>query len=167
MSKDSKRFKEAKKAVEVGKVYTPLEAAKLLKSLETANFDETVEVHLKLGVNPRHADQQVRGTCMLPHGTGKTVRVAVFAKGEKATEATWPEKPEKLRINVPVAASHSLTLLSAAPVKILLPSGDQAGSDPPCLVSARRSPPPALIRSICPERLSSNAMVRPSGDHAA
>jgi large subunit ribosomal protein L1 len=87
MSRESKRFKEAKKAVEPGKVYTPLEAASLLKSLDTANFDETVEVHIKLGVNPRHADQQVRGTVMLPHGTGKTVRVAVFAKGEKATEA--------------------------------------------------------------------------------
>ncbi len=87
MSKDSKRFKEAKKAVEQDKFYTPLEAARLLKGLETANFDETVEVHIKLGVNPRHADQQVRGTVMLPHGTGKTVRVAVFAKGEKATEA--------------------------------------------------------------------------------
>ncbi|MBN1631986.1 MAG: 50S ribosomal protein L1 [Thermoleophilia bacterium] len=87
MSKDSKRFKEAKKAVEQGRVYTPVEAATLLKSLETANFDETVEVHIKLGVNPRHADQQVRGTVMLPHGTGKSVRVAVFAKGEKATEA--------------------------------------------------------------------------------
>src|SRR3990170_6337148 len=87
MSKDSKRFQEAKKAIEQGTFYTPLEAAKVLKSVETANFDETVEVHIKLGVNPRHADQQVRGTCMLPHGTGKTVRVAVFAKGEKATEA--------------------------------------------------------------------------------
>ncbi len=87
MSRDSKRYKEAKSAVEVGRIYTPLEAAKLLKSLSTANFDETVEVHIKLGVNPRHADQQVRGTVMLPHGTGKTVRVAVFAKGEKATEA--------------------------------------------------------------------------------
>jgi large subunit ribosomal protein L1 len=87
LSKDSKRFQEAKKAIEQGKFYTPLEAANLLKSLTTANFDETVEVHIKLGVNPRHADQQVRGTVMLPHGTGKTVRVAVFAKGEKATEA--------------------------------------------------------------------------------
>lgn len=87
MSKDSKRFKEAKKAVEQGRVYSPMEAATLLKSLETANFDETVEVHIKLGVNPRHADQQVRGTVMLPYGTGKSVRVAVFAKGEKATEA--------------------------------------------------------------------------------
>lgn len=87
MSKDSKRFQEAKRVVEAGRYYAPLEAAKLLKSVTTANFDETVEVHIKLGINPRHADQQVRGTCMLPHGTGKTVRVAVFAKGEKVTEA--------------------------------------------------------------------------------
>jgi large subunit ribosomal protein L1 len=87
VSKDSKRFKEAKKTIEEGRFYTPLEAAGLLKEVTTANFDETVEVHIKLGVNPRHADQQVRGTVMLPHGTGKTVRVAVFAKGEKATEA--------------------------------------------------------------------------------
>jgi large subunit ribosomal protein L1 len=81
MSKDSKRFQEAKKAVEPGRMYTPLEGASLLKSMATADFDETVEVHIKLGVNPRHADQQVRGTVMLPHGTGKTLRVAVFAKG--------------------------------------------------------------------------------------
>jgi large subunit ribosomal protein L1 len=87
MSKDSKRFREAKQAIEPGRVYGPQDAIKLLKELSTANFDETVEVHIKLGVNPRHADQQVRGTLMLPHGTGKTLRVAVFAKGEKATEA--------------------------------------------------------------------------------
>ena len=87
MSKDSKRFKEAKQTIEPGRFYTPLEAANLLKSMTTANFDETVEVHIKLGVNPRHADQQVRGTVMLPNGTGKSVRVAVFAKGEKAGEA--------------------------------------------------------------------------------
>jgi len=87
VAKDSKRFKEAKQAIEPGRFYTPLEAANLLKSMTTANFDETVEVHIKLGVNPRHADQQVRGTVMLPNGTGKSVRVAVFAKGEKAGEA--------------------------------------------------------------------------------
>jgi large subunit ribosomal protein L1 len=87
MSKDSKRYKEAKQKVEPGRLYTPGEAVKLLKELETANFDETVEIHIKLGINPRHADQQVRGTMMLPHGTGKTLRVAVFAKGDKATEA--------------------------------------------------------------------------------
>jgi large subunit ribosomal protein L1 len=87
MSKSSKRFAEAKRAVEAGKIYSPLEAIRLIKSLETANFDETLEAHVKLGVNPRHADQQVRGTIMLPNGTGKSVRVAVFAKGEKAAEA--------------------------------------------------------------------------------
>jgi large subunit ribosomal protein L1 len=87
MSKDSKRFREAKQAIEPGRVYGPQEALKLVKDLKTANFDETVEVHIKLGVNPRHADQQVRGTLMLPHGTGKSLRVAVFAKGEKVTEA--------------------------------------------------------------------------------
>jgi large subunit ribosomal protein L1 len=88
MGKDSKRFKEAKKAVEPGRVYSPSEATELLKSMATANFDETVEVHIKLGVNPRHADQQVRGTVMLPHGTGKTMRVAVFAQGANADKAT-------------------------------------------------------------------------------
>jgi large subunit ribosomal protein L1 len=87
MGKESKRFQEAKKALEPGRVYTPLEAANLLKSMATAKFDETVEVHIKLGVDPRHAEQQVRGTVMLPHGTGKTMRVAVFAKGEKVSEA--------------------------------------------------------------------------------
>jgi large subunit ribosomal protein L1 len=87
MGKSSKRFAEAKRAVESDRVYSPLEAVRLIKSLETAKFDETVEVHVKLGVNPRHADQQVRGTIMLPNGTGKSVRVAVFAKGDKAAEA--------------------------------------------------------------------------------
>ncbi|OPZ78107.1 MAG: 50S ribosomal protein L1 [Actinobacteria bacterium ADurb.Bin444] len=87
MSKDSRQYKEAKRAVEPGRLYSALEAVRLIKSMQTAKFDETVEVHIKLGVNPRHADQQVRGTLMLPFGTGKSVRVAVFAKGEKASEA--------------------------------------------------------------------------------
>ncbi len=87
MAKDSKRYKAAKAAVDPDRLYPPLEAVRLLKGLETASFDETVEIHIKLGVNPRHADQQLRGTLMLPHGTGKELRVAVFAKGEKATEA--------------------------------------------------------------------------------
>lgn len=87
MSKDSKRSKEARRVVDPNRFYTPLEAVRLLKAMQTANFDETMEVHIKLGINPRHADQMVRGTMMLPHGTGKTLRVAVFAKGDKATEA--------------------------------------------------------------------------------
>jgi ribosomal protein L1, bacterial/chloroplast len=87
MSKDSKRSKEARRVVDPNRLYTPLEAVRLLKAMQTANFDETMEVHIKLGIDPRHADQMVRGTMMLPHGTGKTLRVAVFAKGDKATEA--------------------------------------------------------------------------------
>jgi len=87
MSKDSKRSIEARRFVDPLRLYSPLEAVRLLKAMNTANFDETMEVHMKLGINPRHAEQQVRGTMMLPHGTGKTLRVAVFAKGDKATEA--------------------------------------------------------------------------------
>jgi large subunit ribosomal protein L1 len=64
--------------------YSPLEAVRLVKELEGAKFDETVEAHFRLGLNVRHADQQLRGTIMLPHGIGKDVRVAVFAEGEKA-----------------------------------------------------------------------------------
>jgi large subunit ribosomal protein L1 len=87
VGKDSKRFEAAKRAVDPLHLYSPLEAVRLIKSLQTANFDETMEIHIKLGVNPRHADQQLRGTLMLPHGTGKELRVVVFAKGDKATEA--------------------------------------------------------------------------------
>ena len=87
MGTHGKRYRAARELVDRNRKYGLVEAVKLIRELKTANFDETVEVHIKLGVNPRHADQQVRGTVMLPHGTGKTVRVAVFAKGEKASEA--------------------------------------------------------------------------------
>ena len=87
MGRESKRFEEAKRAVDPLRLYSPLEAVRLIKSLQPAKFDETMEIHIKLGINPRHADQQLRGTMMLPHGTGKDLRVAVFAKGDKATEA--------------------------------------------------------------------------------
>jgi len=82
-----KRYEAARAQVDRDQVYSPLDAIRLLKSAEGAKFDETVEVHFRLGLNVRHADQQLRGTLMLPHGTGKTVRVAVFAEGEKAKEA--------------------------------------------------------------------------------
>jgi large subunit ribosomal protein L1 len=82
-----KRYRNARAAVDRERVYSPLEAVRLLKEFEGAKFDETVEVHFNLGLNVRHADQQLRGTLMLPHGTGKEVRVAVFAEGEKAKEA--------------------------------------------------------------------------------
>jgi len=87
VAKHSKRYKAVAAKVERGKQYNPAEAIALVKSMGTAKFDETVEVALKLGIDPRHADQQVRGTVVLPHGLGKSVRVAVFAKGEKAREA--------------------------------------------------------------------------------
>jgi large subunit ribosomal protein L1 len=82
-----KRYTNARSAVDRERLYSPLEAVRTLKGLETARFDETVEVHMRLGVNVRHADQQLRGTLFLPNGLGKTVTVAVFAQGEKAKEA--------------------------------------------------------------------------------
>ncbi|MBE3576801.1 MAG: 50S ribosomal protein L1 [Limnochordales bacterium] len=87
MARHGKRYIEAAKLIDKQKSYTPSEAISLLKKVATARFPETVEVAMKLGVDPRQADQQVRGTVVLPHGLGKTVRVAVFAKGEKAKEA--------------------------------------------------------------------------------
>ncbi|MGR6837415.1 50S ribosomal protein L1 [Syntrophomonas erecta] len=85
--KKGKAYKESLAKVDRTKLYEPREAVELVKQVATAKFDETIEVHIKLGVDPRHADQQVRGTVSLPHGTGKTRRVLVFAKGEKAKEA--------------------------------------------------------------------------------
>lgn len=85
--KRGKAYKEASGKIDKHKLYEPKEALNLIKDVATAKFDETVEVHIKLGVDPRHADQQVRGTVSLPHGTGKTRRVLVFAKGEKIKEA--------------------------------------------------------------------------------
>jgi large subunit ribosomal protein L1 len=87
MSSHGKRYRNARALVDRERLHTPLEAVRLLKEFEGAKFDETVEVHFNLGLNVRHADQQLRGTLMLPHGTGKDVRVAVFAEGEKAKEA--------------------------------------------------------------------------------
>lgn len=87
MPKQGKKYLEAFKLVEPQKLYEPEEAIELAKKTASAKFDETVEVAVKLGVDPKHADQQVRGAVVLPHGTGKTKRVLVFAKGEKAREA--------------------------------------------------------------------------------
>lgn len=87
MAKTTKRLSEALKLVDKAKVYDPAEAVALIKQLATAKFDETVEVAVRLGLDPKKQDQQVRGAVVLPHGTGKTARVLVFAKGEKAKEA--------------------------------------------------------------------------------
>ena len=85
--KISKRTKELQGKVEANKIYTLSEAVEVAQSLKSAKFDETVEISMKLNVDPRHADQMVRGSVVLPHGTGKVVRVAVFAKDAKADEA--------------------------------------------------------------------------------
>lgn len=87
MPKHGKKYQESAKLIEAGKVYDPEEAIALVQKMPASNFNATLEVSIKLGVDPKHADQQVRGAVVLPNGTGKTKRVLVFAKGEKAKEA--------------------------------------------------------------------------------
>jgi large subunit ribosomal protein L1 len=87
MSQHGKNYRSARGQIDRENLYSPAEAIQLLKSFPPAKFDETVEVHFNLGLNVRHAEQQLRGTLMLPHGTGRETRVAVFAEGEKAKEA--------------------------------------------------------------------------------
>ncbi|MDD7523626.1 MAG: 50S ribosomal protein L1, partial [Clostridiales bacterium] len=85
--KHGKKYNESVKLFDKQKLYDPEEGLEVVISTGKAKFDETVEAHIRLGVDSRHADQQVRGAVVLPHGTGKTVRVLVFAKGDKAREA--------------------------------------------------------------------------------
>ena len=85
--KRGKKYQDAQKLIEKDKLYEAKEALEIIEKMPKAKFDETVELHVKLGVDSKHADQQVRGTVVLPHGTGKTQKVLVFAKGEKAKEA--------------------------------------------------------------------------------
>ena len=87
MSAHGKRYRTARESIDREQAYSPLTAVRLLKETPAAKFDETVEAHFRLGLNVRHADEQLRGTIMLPHGIGKDVRVIVFAEGEKAREA--------------------------------------------------------------------------------
>jgi large subunit ribosomal protein L1 len=87
MTQHGKGYRSARAQIDREKLYAPAEAIRLLKSLDGKKFDETIEVHFRLGLNVRHADQQLRGTLMLPHGTGRSVRIAVFAEGDKAREA--------------------------------------------------------------------------------
>jgi large subunit ribosomal protein L1 len=87
VSAHGKRYRAARESIDREQAYTPLSAFRLLKDQPPAKFDETVEVHFRLGLNVRHADEQLRGTIMLPHGTGRSTRVAVFAEGDKAREA--------------------------------------------------------------------------------
>ena len=87
MTQHGKKYRNARASLDPERLYAPVEAVRLLKSFDGPKFDETVEVHFSLGLNVRHAEQQLRGTISLPHGTGREQRVAVFAEGEKAREA--------------------------------------------------------------------------------
>ncbi len=87
MKKQGKRYSESEKLIEKNKQYGIKEALEIIEKMPKAKFDETLELHVKLGVDSKHADQQVRGTVVLPNGTGKTQKVLVFAKGPKAEEA--------------------------------------------------------------------------------
>ena len=87
MAKHGKKYQESAKLIEADKIYDPEEAILLIQKMPSVKFDATLEVSVKLGVDPKHADQQVRGAVVLPNGTGKTKRVLVFAKGEKPKEA--------------------------------------------------------------------------------
>src|SRR5690554_3905493 len=85
--KRGKKYQEAAKLIDRSTAYEPAEAIEIVKKTATAKFDESIEMHIRLGVDSRHADQQVRGAVVLPHGTGKSKKVLVFAKGPKADEA--------------------------------------------------------------------------------
>ncbi len=87
MAKLSKKYRAAMELIEADKFYAPEEAVAIVKKTATAKFDETIELHVRLGVDPKYADQQVRGAVVLPHGTGKTKRILAFVKGEKVKEA--------------------------------------------------------------------------------
>src|SRR3954454_2228588 len=87
MAAHGKRYRSFRGLIDREEVYSPAQAVRMLKTADGAKFDETVEVHMSLGLNVRHAEEQLRGTIMLPHGTGRTARVVVFAEGEKAKEA--------------------------------------------------------------------------------
>jgi large subunit ribosomal protein L1 len=87
MTQHGKRYRQVLGVIDRESVYSPVQAIRMLKDTPAAKFDETVEVHMNLGLNVRHAEEQLRGTLMLPHGTGRTARVVVFAEGDKAKEA--------------------------------------------------------------------------------
>src|ERR687889_16766 len=87
MASHGRRYRDARGRIDREKLYSPLEAIRILRELPATKFDETVEIHFRLGLNVRHADEQLRGTLALPHGLGKNVTVAVFAKGDAARQA--------------------------------------------------------------------------------
>ena len=100
MATHGKKYRTARAQIDPERTYTPVEAVRMLKDFEGPKFDETVEAHFRLGLNVRHADQQLRGTLMLPHGTGREMRVAVFAEGDKAREQTEDERDATSQLEI-------------------------------------------------------------------
>ena len=114
--KRGKKYAEAAKLIERDKQYEVAEAISLIKKTATAKFDETVEAHIRLGVDGRHADQQVRGAVVLPHGTGKKVRVLVFAKGDKVAEMLFflfeeNEVEAQIRLFIPLSQKDNIEIV--------------------------------------------------------
>ena len=137
MSGPGKRLRAAVQYVDRDRQHAPQEALKLLKEMPQAKFDETVEVAFRLGVDPRKADQMVRGTVSLPHGTGRSVRVAAFATGDKAREAQDAGADvvggedlvnEVMKGNIDFDAAVARRALRIIPTSLLGPLGDHAVS---------------------------------------
>ena len=127
MAKIGKRTQQIRDGIDRNKLYALNEAVGLIKDRAKAKFDETVEVAMNLGVDPRHADQMVRGVVNLPNGTGRDVRVAVFARGDKAEEAKAriAKRLEAMRAEEEANASASLLDLGAAPPPLAPDHGDE------------------------------------------
>ena len=126
MAKHGKKYLEALKLVEPEKLYLPQEAISLLKKMNYVKFDSTLEIHMKLGVDPRHADQMVRGVAMLPAGTGKEVKVLVFAQGESVPSSTVGKG--KAISSTPPAGTEAEP---NSTVTVVFSSGEQSFSVPP------------------------------------
>ena len=114
MTKRSKAYRAAAEKIQSGVLYTPAEAVALAKATSVTKFDSTVDVVLRLGVDPRKADQMVRGTVSLPHGTGKTARVVVFAQGERAEQSS-PRAPTRSAAMISSRRSQAVTPTSTPP----------------------------------------------------
>ena len=126
MVKRSRRFSSVSEKVDLEKNYSPLEAMELLKQVSTAKFDETVELHIRTNVDPRHADQMIRGVCSLPHGLGKTIRVVVFAGAEGGeTKGGDAEDSKGLEEASPLTGSLDDTGLVDEPVFKRPPEPDE------------------------------------------
>ena len=130
MSQHGKNYRQARSQIDREQLYSPVEAVKLLKGSETAKFDESVEAHFNLGLNVRHAEQQLRGTLMLPHGTGRQLRVAVFAEGEKAREAEEAGADVVGSADLAKRARHVLAVKRHGPRRPLHADRPARGADP-------------------------------------